>query len=440
MRLRIAVAVASVVVPVVSGCGDWIGEPEAPPLPGERIPVLTFDRQLRPDPKVADLEVRLPRPMPNADWPQAGGMPNHAMHHLQVGGALTRAWRADVGSGSSDSAPMLAQPVIAGGMVFTMDSDAEVRAFEATTGERKWATELAPKDDDEGILGGGLAVAGGRVFATSGFAQVIALDAKSGKVIWRKRVGGPVRAAPTVSGGRVFVVTVANELLALSAADGRTLWNHIGITESAGLLGGGAPAVDDGIVVAPYSSGEIVALKVENGREMWSDSLSPSRRTDPVSSISHIRGRPVIDRGLVFAVGHSGRMVAFDLASGNRVWEQPIGGLYGPWVAGDFIYVISNESELVCLVRRDGRVRWVRPLQRFEDEEDRTDPIRWAGPVMATDRLLVAGSHGEVWSVSPYTGSLLGRMEVSGSVAIPPAVANQTVYLLTDEADLLALR
>ena len=41
---------------------------------------------------------------------------------------------------------------------------------------------------------------------------------------------------------------MANELHALSATDGRTLWSHIGITESAGLLGGGAPAVDDGIV------------------------------------------------------------------------------------------------------------------------------------------------------------------------------------------------
>jgi hypothetical protein len=56
------------------------------------------------------------------------------------------------------------------------------------------------------------------------------------------------------------------------------------------------------------------------------------------------------------------------------------------------------------------------------------------------DRLLVAGSNGEIWSVSPYTGSLLGSIKVSGPVAISPAIANQTVYLLTDDADLIALR
>ena len=102
--------------------------------------------------------------------------------------------------------------------------------------------------------------------------------------------------------------------------------------------------------------------------------------------------------------------------------------------------MISNDGELVCLLRNDGRIRWVQPLQRFEDEEDKTDPIRWTGPVLVGDRLLVAASNGVILSVSPYTGSLLGSIKVSGPVAISPAVANQTVFLLTDDAELIALR
>ena len=424
----------------LSGCSNWFGDPEDPPLPGERISVLTLDRSVKPDPRVADLRVRLPRPSANADWPQSGGESSHAMHHLAAGGPLKRLWRVDIGSGSDSERKLLAQPVIAGGRVYTMDVSAEVRAFDAATGKRLWRVSLAPDHDDEGILGGGLAVQGDHIFVTTGFAEIVALELSSGKVAWRRRVAGPMRAGPTVAAGRVFAITVANERYGLDAADGRVLWTHTGITEAAGFDGGGSPAVDNDIVVAPYSSGEIVALRAQNGRVVWSDSLTSLRRTDPVSSIAHIRGRPVIDRGRVFAVGHSGRMVAIDLATGNRLWEQPIGGLYGPWVAGDYVYVVSTNAELICLTRRDGRVRWVRPLQRFEDEEDKTGPVQWAGPVLAGDRLLVAGTHGEVWSVSPYTGRLLGRIEGSGAVAIAPAVANETVFLLTDEADLIALK
>ena len=279
-----------------------------------------------------------------------------------------------------------------------------------------------------------------KIYATTGFADVVALDAKTGREIWRKRLTGPVRAAPTVWAGRVFAVTVANELFALSASDGRELWTHSGLREVAGLVGGSAPAVEGGVVVVPYSSGEIFALRVENGREVWTESLTAIRRADAVTAIAHIRGQPVIDRGIVYIVGHSNRTVAVDLRTGTRLWEVPIGGTHGAWVAGEFLYVVTRDSELVCLTRRGGRVRWVAQLPQYEDEEDKEGPILWSGPILAGDRLLVANNIDEIWSLSPYSGKFLGRIEISGPVIIPPVVARETVYVLTDEADLIAFR
>ena len=166
----------------------------------------------------------MPRPEVNEDWPQAGGYPNHAMHHLAASGPLVRQWRSDIGEGSNNEAQLLAQPVISGGRIYTIDIEAEVSAFDQKSGSRLWRVELSRDDDHEGILGGGVAVNDGRVYATTGFADVIALDAKTGREIWRKKLTGPIRAAPTVWAGRVFAVTVANELFALSADDGRELW------------------------------------------------------------------------------------------------------------------------------------------------------------------------------------------------------------------------
>ncbi len=425
---------------VLPGCTGWFGGGSEKPLAGARISVLALQRQLKPDPRLADLTVRLPRPRSNADWPQAGGIASHSMQHLSAKGNLVPFWSVDIGAGSDDDTQLLSQPVIAGGRVYTMDSEALVRAQDVNTGDLMWERQIESKAEEEGILGGGLAVENGRLFATTGFGEVIAMDADSGKEIWRRKVTGPIRAAPTISGGRLFAITITNELYALDTGDGRVLWTYAGITETAGLLGGASPAVDGSVVVVPFSSGEVVALRVENGRLVWSDSLRAVDRLDPISSLAHIRGRPVIDRGRVFVTSNSGRTIAIDMRTGSRVWERRIGAVHGPWVAGEFLFLLSTSGELVCLSRRNGGIRWVRQLRRFEDEEDREGPIFWTGPVLAGDRLIVAGSNGEVWSISPYTGKLLGRIEAPGPVFISPAVANETVFLLTDEADLVALR
>ena len=436
---------AALLLAGLGACGDTLrsilGTDDEPPLPGERISVLTLQQTLEPDPRIADLAVRLPPPYVNDEWPQAGGYPNHAMHHLALGGALRPLWRTRIGAGSDGDTRLLASPVVAAGKVYVLDARGRISALDAESGKRLWRYGLTPEgEDDESALGGGLAYDKGSLYIANGFGETIALEAETGDLIWRRRIGTPIRAAPTVSDGRVFIVTYDNQLHALSAADGKLLWNHVGIVEDAGLLGGASPAVDGGTVVAPYSSGELFALRVENGRVAWSDTLSRRAPLTPLASLSDINGRPVIDRGQVIAISHSGRLAAIELRTGARIWERNIAGVESPWVAGDFVYLITTEAEVVCLSRRDGRIRWVRALQRYEDEEDKEDPIHWSGPVLASDRLIVVSSHGLALSLSPYSGEVTGQIRLSDDAFVPPVIAGGTLYVLTDDGELTAFR
>ena len=93
------------------------------------------------------------------------------------------------------------------------------------------------------------------------------------------------------------------------------------------------------VVVSAHSGVTDRLLQLARDAVKGSYSLTALRRTDPVTSLAQVRGQPVIDRGRVFVVGNSGRMVAIDLRTGNRLWEQAIGGIHGPWVAGEFVFV-----------------------------------------------------------------------------------------------------
>lgn len=409
-------------------------------LEGERISVMSLESSLEPDPRLADLQVRLPRPYENEEWPQVGGYPGHAMHHLALAEQPRVVWRADVGSGSDRDQRIPGQPVVGGGRIYAMDARSRVSAYDMQSGQRVWGVDLTPREEDSGAIGGGIAFDRGRLFAATAYGEAVALDAATGKPLWRQKMSAPARVPPTVDGNLVFVVGHDNQISALDGDSGRTVWSYTSVTEGAGIVGAGNPAVDGGLVVAPFSSGDLVALREDSGRIAWTDSLIRAQRLSSVATINDIAGSPVIDRGRVYAISHSGRMVAHDLRSGDRIWEQSIGGVQAPWIAGDFIYVITIDADLVCLSRRDGRIRWVRPLERWERPKDRKDPIIWYGPILASDRLVIVSNRGRALSVSPYTGEIKGAVALPTGASRAPVVAGGMLFILTDGASIVAMK
>jgi outer membrane protein assembly factor BamB len=431
-----AALAAALLVIGLAGCS-----PTKIPLPGERVSVLQLNKELTVDPTLSETPVRLPKPYVDADWPQAGGNQAHAMYHLEAGtGVLKQIWKAGIGSAADSSNRLLAEPIIADGKVFTLDSESLVRVFDAETGKRVWQNDLTPKTDDDSLFGGGIAVAEGKVFVTTPFAKLIALDEKTGKPVWQVDAPSPMRAPPAVSDGRVFTITIDNQLVVYATDDGRRLWSNAGVEEAAGLLGGATPAVLGNVVVAAYTSGDLLAFDVVSGNTLWSDNLAGRTGGNAVAALTDIRGRPVIDRDRVIAIGNGGVMATIDLHRGGRVWDNGLGGTQMPWASGDFIYVVTSGSEVVCLTREEGRIKWVQSLPPFEDMEAKEDPIYWSGPVLVSDRLLVTGSNGIALAISPYTGKVLGKQTLPGRSHLPPVVANKTVYMLSDDADLIALR
>jgi outer membrane protein assembly factor BamB len=401
--------------------------------------------------------VVLPPPYHNPDWPQPGGFPSNAVYHLDAPGPLREIWDEHAGKGSDDYSRLTATPVVGGGSIFTLDAQAHVYAFDAKTGRSLWDKRLAPKNGTDmptlwGLLGkpntieppsgmgGGVAYDQGKLFVTSGFGVVYAMDAKTGDRIWGQDIGTPIVNAPVVNGGRVFVSTHDNHFYALAENDGRQLWSHQGIPESAGVLSSTSAAVSGEFVIAPYSSGEVYALRVQNGQVAWSDVLSHSGQVTALSELDDIAGRPVIDRDAVFAISHSGVMAAISLASGDRIWSRDVGGTQTPLAAGDYVYVVSGDGKLLCLTRKEGKIRWAHQLPQYGDAKNQENPITWNGPLLVSDKLILTSSDGYMEAISPYTGRLLGRVEMEGGTSVPPIVADGVVYLYTDDAELVALR
>lgn len=433
----------------------------------QRISLLSLDEQLQVTGEITPDQIALPPAYVNTDWPQVGGNLAHVMQHTGASGPLNKAWSRGVGKGSSRKGRVLAQPVVSGNRIFVMDADNRVAAYDIAGGEKIWdhkiTVELKGKTregraslveritnptqaltdrggSDTESVGGGVAVYGDKIIATSGLGVVEALDINTGEALWRKRTISPMHSAPAVSDGRIFAVTDDNELMAFNANTGDVLWTYQGIIESARMLTAPVPAVVDDVVISPFASGEVVALRVQNGGVLWQDALSAAGRLTPLSSLNDIAAGPVVADGFVIVSAQSGVMTAMDLRTGQRIWNQPAGSLSFPLVVGDFVYTATTDSQIVCMSKLNGSVVWMQQLQSFKNEKKRKDRIAWSGPIIAGDRLVTVSSQGKVVQLNPYTGGIISESDVGGSVFIPPLIANETVFVLNDDAKLIALR
>ena len=439
---KVAAPLALALVLGLSGCGVFggKGKPSTPTV-GNRVPILSrVESGAKVDPALAGVAVILPPAAANADWPQAGGNAGKSYGNLALTAAPVRAWTGSV-AGSGKKQRLGASPVVGGGMLFAMGTDGTVTAFDAANGARRWSQSFAVSGDAANtVYGGGASFADGKVYITTGVGEVAALDAKDGKQLWKVKPAGPLRGSPTIAFGAVYVMTMDNQILALNAADGTLQWNEVASTGQTGVFGVAAPAAGQGTVISGFSTGELVAYRYENGRQLWADALARTSLSTSVGVLTDIDADPIIDRGRVFALGQGGRMAAYELVSGQRIWELNLAGISTPAIAGDWIFTLTDDAKLLCIARSNGKVRWVQQLTRWHNEEKKSGPVFWTGPVLAGDKLWFANSDGELFSAPVADGTPQRFAEVGAPITLSPIVAGSTLYVLDDSGKISAFR
>ena len=430
---------------------------------GQRISILEFEQQLAPSAALSGRDFFLPGPQAATAWTQPGGTAENMVEHVIAAPEFTVAWKRNIGAGSSKTRQVMAPVVADNGKVFVLDGEAGVTAVDAGTGAVLWKADLTVDEADKGSrflgigfgggaggggFGGGVAVGGGKVFVSSGYRSMTALDAATGAVVWKSSVDLPIHGAPTVAGQRVFVIDVDNQLIAFNVNTGQQDWSYRGITEPARIMRASSPAVSGDTVIAPFSSGELVALRASNGQPVWQEVLSRTSRTSALSEIRDIAGRPVISRGSVYAISHSGVLQAMDIRSGQPKWSLPVAGVNAPLPVGDVVYVVSKAGELTVVNRESGQVYWTRDLNEGRVRQEggilgfgkRTVRPTWSGPILASNRLVLVNSDGEAVAFDPKTGAQQSTVKLGAAAYIAPAAYNGALYVLTDKGELVSIR
>ncbi|GAA6201193.1 PQQ-binding-like beta-propeller repeat protein [Aquicoccus sp. SU-CL01552] len=436
---RTGLALVGGAVLFLAGCS----EPEVI-LPGERedIHPVTEDRL------AADLSgntaraIRLPRQTSNAEWTQGQGTPAFRVSHPALSAAPALAWSVPIGSGDSRRQRITATPVVAQGLIYTLDSAARVSAV-TRDGTLAWSADLTPPEDDEGqATGGGIAYDDGTLYVSSGYGLLTALDARTGQQRWQQQLDATGSGRPTVYKGIIYLVAGDDTGWAIKAKDGRVAWQISGTPSVANVLGAPAPALTPELAIFAFGSGDLMATFRRGGLQRWSATVAGRRKGRAQALIMDVTGSPVVVGNRVYAGNQAGRTVAYDLETGDRLWTAREGALDTVQPAGDSVFVISDRNQLVRLDARDGSTVWAVNLSDLRNPTSRKRGAVFAnyGPILAGGRIVVASNDGYLRFFDPEDGSLAGSAAVPDGATTEPVVAGGTLYVVSTAGELHAFR
>ncbi|SFR41986.1 Outer membrane protein assembly factor BamB, contains PQQ-like beta-propeller repeat [Yoonia tamlensis] len=423
---------AGLALALLSACGE-----KDVILPGERFALRdapVFENTVLP--------VTLPQAQVNADWSDRNGGPSHQINHPALGASLSPLFAVSIGEGDSRRARITAEPVVAGGIVYTVDARATVTAT-TVDGQPVWTRDLTPsRDRASDASGGAVMVGGGRVYATTGFGEITSLDAGTGAINWVQDLDAPVNASATLRGDLVYVVGRDSTAWALDINDGRIRWQYSGTPSVANFDSGASPAVSGDNLILPFPSGEVVSVYPQGGIRRWSTVVSGERLGSAASLVTDIAGDPVIMGDRVYIGNFGGRIVALDIKDGSRIWTAGEGALSPVWPVGNAVYLINDVNELVRLDANSGDPVWRIDLPNFTSERTARQRRVHAhyGPVLAGGRLIVASSDGLIRQFDPASGALIGTLEFPGGAASAPVIAGQVLYVVSKDGKLHAFR
>jgi outer membrane protein assembly factor BamB len=410
-------------------------------LDGDRVAIITTSDIIAADPAALAEGAGLPDAIDILNASHPGLSAGHTGGNVKASLPFKRVWRASIG-GSGDSLTELAQPMVAGEQVFTVAPNGTVTAFDIKTGNANWQVSVEEFTDNPlpGIAGG-LAVRGGTLFVHAGGRNLTALSVQDGSTIWSISLRFPVRGGPTIIGQEAVAVTdLDGNVFAYSTNDGSVFWERAGLPVNTVVYGAPSPAfANDQLAVAGYG-GDVSLLEANSGQIIWSDSLAAFSPRTPLQKLGDIRAHPVFDGGLIFAVSQAGQIAAFNARSGLFIWDQPIGGIEMPWVAGKSLFLQTIDGRLYALRRSDGAVRWVTDLPGAlpKGVVAPEEIPRYVGPVVVDGKVLVISKSGSLFAFDANTGDGGKTIDVGSDVVTAPQLASGLMFVLSGNGTLTA--
>lgn len=290
-------------------------------------------------------------------------------------------------------------PAALGDSIYAAGADGTVVRVDAASGKEAWRI----KNDKP--LQSGVGASTGAIVVGTDKGDVIAFDA-NGKPLWKSKVSTEVAGPPKIVEGKVIVWSLDGKIVALSEADGTQKWLYTGTIPALTVRRFVGGSVARGAMFTGTAGGKLLAFDVNTGNLGWQANVATSKGSNELERIADVTSLPVIDARQVCAVAFQGRVACFDVLNGNLIWSRDFSSLAGITVDDRYLYLTDDTGSVHALDKVTGASVWK------QDKLARRFP---GGPMLIGNYVGIIDAEGFLHVLDRDTGNLIGRVATDGT-------------------------
>jgi outer membrane protein assembly factor BamB len=215
-------------------------------------------------------------------------------------------------------------PIVDGDRLYTLGAEGDLFCFQAASGKVIWSKNLKATYKTESPLWGYAAhplIDGDNLITLAGGegSQTVALNKKTGEEVWRfgtsKETGYSPPTIIQAAGVRQLILVNPEAVNSVNPDNGKPYWS-IPYTADNGSIIMSPVRADKYLFIGGYSNRNLL---IELGgdqpsaKEVW--------RNQAKKGMSPVNVQPMVIDNIVYGCDQSGELMAFDIASGDRLWE-----------------------------------------------------------------------------------------------------------------------
>ncbi len=338
---------------------------------------------------------------------------------------VRKLWSTSVGSGSSEDRVKLV-PYVQGSRVYVANREGVVKALDSSSGRIVWSVEK------EGLeISGGPGAGEGLVLIGTSNGEVVALSEQDGSEKWRARVSSEVLSVPKVGRGVVVVHTIDGKLYAMDASDGKLKWVYDRSIPVLTLHGNSSPVISGSAVICGFASGKLISFDLESGQQIWESTIAVPTGRSELERMVDIDGDPVVQSGMVYVATYQGQLAAVVEDTGDVVWRRKLSSYAG--LDADFknLYVSDAEDMVWAIDPKNSSSMWKQSKLRGR---------KLSAPAVLGEYVVVGDFEGYLHWMSPEDGHMVARTRVGDQpITTPPVIDGKVAYVLGDGGELAAI-